>query len=477
MRILTLVCALSVTSAAIAQPAADKKPAKKAVAVKSLDELLKQVETGGTGLDGEVRAREAEFVGRKDQQRQLLDEALAREEALAKRSASLEAQFEANEARAVELETLLQKRLGSTGELFGVVRQVAGDTSGHVRNSIVSAQLPDRHLFLDELGQSKQLPSIDELQKLWFVLQQEMTESGRVARFEADVVEPGGQTVKREVVRVGTFNAVGDGRYLRWLPESGKLAVLGRQPPSRYLSTVRDLERAKSGQVRFALDPSRGSILSLVVQAPSNEERLEQGGTVGYIIIFLGAAAFGFGILRLLWILVVATRVRLQLARPDDPKPGNALGRVLSVAPPGVPADIETLERKLDEAVLKEGSKIERYLWLIKVVSAVAPLLGLLGTVTGMINTFQQITLYGTGDPKMMAGGISEALMTTMLGLCVAIPLVLLHSGLASLCRRIVDVLHEQAAGLIALRAEGATGAAPTAAPATAPTAAPVEAQ
>jgi len=465
MRTLALaaLCLATLASGALAEPAPDTKAKAKAkaAAAKSLDDLLKQVQSGGIGLDGEVSAREAEFVAKKDEQQQLLDAALAREEALSKRSAALEAQFEANEGRAAELEALLQKRLGSTGELFGVVRQVAGDTSGHVRNSIVSAQLPDRHLFLDELGQSKQLPSIDELQKLWFSLQQEMTESGKVVRFEANVVEPGGKSVKRDVVRVGTFNAVADGKYLRWLPESGKLAVLGRQPPTRYLSTVRDLEQAKGGQVRFAVDPSRGSILSLVVQAPSNEERIEQAGTVGYIIIVLGVVTFGFGILRLLWILVVAARVRLQLAKPDEPKTGNALGRVMSVAPPGAEGDIETLERKLDEAVLKEGGKIERYLWLIKVVSAVAPLLGLLGTVTGMINTFQQITLYGTGDPKMMAGGISEALMTTMLGLCVAVPLVLLHSGLASLCRRVVDVLHEQAAGLIAMRAERAALPAP----------------
>lgn len=460
MRTLLIASLLLTTCVSLAQPNSEKK----ATPARSLDDLLKQVEAGGMGFDSRMNDREAAFVAKKDEQQALLDAALAREVALSKRSASLEYQFEANEGRAAELEMLLQKRLGSTGELFGVVRQVAGDTGGRVRNSLVSAQLPNRHQFLNKLGQSKKLPSIEELRKLWFVLQQEMTESGKVVRFKADVVEPGGETVEREVIRVGTFNAVADGKYLRWLPETGKLAVLGRQPPTRFLSTVSDLENATSGQVRFALDPSRGSILSLVVQTPSAEERIEQGGVVGYIIIVLGVVTFVFGVLRLLWILVIALRMRLQLARPDQPKKNNALGRVMSVVPPGTGADIESLERRLDEVVLKEGSKIERYLWMIKVVSAVAPLLGLLGTVTGMINTFQQITLYGTGDPKLMAGGISEALMTTMLGLTVAIPLVLLHSGLASLCRRIVDVLHEQAAGIIALQAEKTTGAGTAAA-------------
>jgi biopolymer transport protein ExbB len=116
--------------------------------------------------------------------------------------------------------------------------------------------------------------------------------------------------------------------------------------------------------------------------------------------------------------------------------------------------DVETLELKLDEAILKNTPALERFLTMIKVLAVVAPLLGLLGTVTGMINTFQAITLFGTGDPKLMANGISQALVTTMEGLWVAIPLTFLHALVASRSRSIINTLEEQAAGIVAVHAE-----------------------
>jgi biopolymer transport protein ExbB len=142
----------------------------------------------------------------------------------------------------------------------------------------------------------------------------------------------------------------------------------------------------------------------------------------------------------------------------DHPKPDNPLGRVLTVYQQNRGVDPETLELKLDEVVMRESSQIERFLWLVKTVSVVAPLMGLLGTVTGMIQTFQAITLFGAGDPKMMAGGISEALVTTMLGLITAIPLVLLHATLANSARRINDILEEQSTGFVAIESEGQHG-------------------
>ena len=117
-------------------------------------------------------------------------------------------------------------------------------------------------------------------------------------------------------------------------------------------------------------------------------------------------------------------------------------------------ANVETLELKLAEAIFREMPKLTRSLLFIKIISVVAPLMGLLGTVTGMIQTFQAITLYGTGDPKLMAGGISQALVTTVLGLTVAIPMVLLHTLVSGRSKRIVQVLQEQSAGIIAEHSE-----------------------
>jgi biopolymer transport protein ExbB len=363
----------------------------------------------------------------------------------------LESRFEANEIALTTLEDTLTERLGALGELFGVVRQAAGDTRSHVAVSLVSAQIPGRDTFLEELGKNKSLPSIESLEKLWFIMHQEMTELGRVTRFPATVVTVDGEQSERDVIRVGPFNAISNGLYLVY--EDGKLRELPRQPAGTYLDTVASFENATGDMARLALDPSRGSILRVLIQSPGFTERIQQGGGVGYAIITLGLVAGALAIVR--WVLVsfAGRRVAAQ-KKSDEIRDTNPLGRVLGVYAANKTADVETLELKLDEVIMRESAGLQKMLWAVKVVSVVAPLMGLLGTVTGMIRTFQAITLFGTGDPKMMAGGISEALVTTMLGLWVAIPLVLLHALVSNTSKGVIEILEEQAAGLIAKRAE-----------------------
>ncbi|MCH2173741.1 MotA/TolQ/ExbB proton channel family protein [Myxococcota bacterium] len=422
-------------------------------ASESLQKLLDQVKQGWQEEDKTNKDRESEFRQKKADQERLLAQAkddLKREE---DRSVALEKQFEQNEIRIAQLEETLKERMGNLGELFGVVRQVAGDTRGNVDGSIVSSQLPGRGDFLMELGKSKALPSIDSLERLWFELQREMTEQGRIVRFPATVVTTDGAETTSDVVRVGAFNAIANGKYLYWDPEVRKLKELGRQPEARYLGTVSGFEAATDGAEPLAVDPSRGAILSLLVQTPSLSERIQMGGYIGYGIIILGSLAGALGIVRFVYVWSVNRKVVSQ-QKTEQADEGNPLGRVLSIYESNKDVDTETLELKLDEAILRESANLDRYLWAIKVVSVVAPLMGLLGTVTGMIATFQAITLFGTGDPKLMAGGISEALVTTMLGLCAAIPLTLIHAGVANFSKGVVDVLEEQSAGLVATRAE-----------------------
>ena len=450
---------LAIALSALGLAASPALAADEAPRAKSLDELLKQVQSGWRTERSEIQQREEEFKQAKQEQQRKLADAKATRAHEERRSEEMELRFEENEVRITELEEILRERLGNLGELFGVVRQVAGDTGGQVESSLVSSQIPDRGPFLVELGQSKALPSIGSLEKLWFSLQQEMTESGKVVRYSATVIGADGQEVERQVVRVGVFNAISDGKYLRWLPEVGKLAELGRQPPGRYLGTVRKFEEAREGLNTFAIDPSRGSILSMLIETPGRVERIQQGGPIGYAIIFLGVLAGLFGLARLGVVFFTNRRVKAQ-QKSDQASDKNPLGRVLNVYAENRDADLETLELKLDEAILRESSKLDRFLWAIKVVSVVAPLMGLLGTVTGMIRVFTTITLVGTGDPKMMASGISEALVTTMLGLFVAIPLVLIHAFVSSGRKEIVEVLAEQSAGMVARRAEGGTSVA-----------------
>jgi biopolymer transport protein ExbB len=419
----------------------------------SIDELLERVRAGWRASKKQNETREREFRAARSQQKNLLEQAKAKQAAFEARSAELEQAFDDNELEIAKQEDNLHQKLGSLGELFGVVRQVAGDTRSQVENSIVSAEFGGRIPFLEKLGQSKALPSIEHLERLWATILQEMTESSKVSRFTTSVVLVNGEEVQQQVVRIGSFNAVSQGKYLKWISDIGKLGEVGRQPAPKYATTVGDLESANSGLVKFAVDPARGQILALLVSTPTFTERIEFGGAVGYAIIGLGLVTFVFGIVRLVIVTLVNRKVASQ-KKSNVPSEGNPLGRVLKIHADNPDLDTESLELKFEEQVLKETAKIESFLWLIKVVSAIAPLMGLLGTVTGMINTFQIITLFGTGDPKMMANGISEALVTTMLGLVVAIPLVLLHSVLHSMARNVTNVLDEQSTGLVALRAE-----------------------
>jgi biopolymer transport protein ExbB len=439
--------------AATADETAKAKAAAAAPKPASLQDLLEMVERGFTVERKENSDRYAAFVRAKDEQQQLLEQAraeLGRQENL---SEKLERRYNENEPAIAESEARLTGRMGELGELFGVVRQVATDLSGQTWDSLTSSQLSGRGDLLDRLGRSKELPSTEDLERLWYELNREIIEQGKIVRYDAEVLTLDGKKETQEVVRAGPFSVVANGKYLLWESADQILVEMNRQPPSKYLDTVAGFANAASGYVQFALDPSRGSLLNMLVETPSRIERVQQGGAVGAVIIVLGILGGLIGLWRWIAISITSRKVAAQRkqSRGDD---GNPLGRILKIYQDDRAADTETLELKLDEVVLRETSKLERFLWLVKTVSVVSPLLGLLGTVTGMIQTFQAIALFGAGDPKMMAGGISEALVTTMLGLTVAIPMVLLYETLANSTRRLTDILDEQSAGLIAQRAE-----------------------
>jgi len=426
--------------------------------VLSLDELLRQVEQGRVGDAREFKEREQRFIAARSEQRQLLQQATATKTAEERRSEELETTFEENEIRTNEKSEALDRRLGSLKELFGVLQQVAGDTQAVLASSLTSVQFPDRGGALgelaDKMGTSSQLASIEEIEHLWFELQREMVEQSKVVRFPATVITTDGHSEQRDVARVGVFNIVSDGKYLQYVPETENLVELPRQPQQkRFVAATSATMAADTGLVNFGIDPTRGQILSLLIQAPDLRERINQGGIVGYIIIGLGFVALLIALERLLTLGITGRKVSAQLS-DRQPADSNPLGRVLIAAEKQKDASLETLELKLQEAILKELPSLQRALLFLKIIAVVAPLMGLLGTVTGMIQTFQVITLFGTGDPKLMAGGISQALVTTVLGLTVAIPTVLLHTLVTGRSRRISHVLQQQAAGIIAERSE-----------------------
>jgi biopolymer transport protein ExbB len=319
---------------------------------------------------------------------------------------------------------------------------------------MITAQLPERAAQLSALAESEGHPGIDEIQTLWLLLQEEMTEASKVAVFDAPVVSKDGTATPRRVLRVGTFSAYADEDFLRYVPETGELLVLSRQPAARYRRAVREFATAPGGLAPLSVDPTRGSLLGMLSYTPSLRERIDQGGVIALIIIALGAVGMLLALWRGIYLSVVYLRIQNQMKHLEQPLPNNPLGRVLA-AVEGVSLDEEELlQLKLDEAVLAELPALERGNGVIKLLAATSPLLGLLGTVTGMILTFQAISLFGTGDPKLMAGGISQALVTTVLGLVVAIPLLFSHSVIAYLSRVMIQRLDEQCAGVLARTAE-----------------------
>ena len=421
--------------------------------IQTLEQLLEITENDRQASGVINDQREQTFLATRDRQKFLLEQAVARLDQEEKRSVRLQKQFEENEKTLEDIQETLRIRIGNFGELFGVVRQVAGETIAIVKNSIVSLQFPNREKNLTDLAEARGIPSIEQMHDLRVELLREMSQSGQVQRFQKQVVLPGGSIVDAEIVRVGVFNAITENFFLQFVPDTQSLQVLARQPARRYQSMAEDLFALDTGYTTMAVDPSRGQILSLLIQAPGLAERINQGGLVGYFIIFIGLLGLALSLWRLLVLRQDGQAINQQLTT-DIASQDNALGRILSVHNEHDAMDTESLELKIDEAILKEVPKLEKYHSIIKVFAAVAPLLGLLGTVVGMIVTFQALTLFGTGDPKLMAGGISQALVTTMLGLIVAIPLVFLHSVLTSWSGTLIEVLEEQSAGLIARHAE-----------------------
>ena len=441
-----------------AQPAEEKK-----IEALSMDELLRLVEQGRINEDAENRRREARFRSRRNEQQRLLDQAEVdrrREEARSKR---LEAQFEENqEIIAIKREQLSQS-LGSLIELFGHMTAAANDLRGNFETSIISSQYAGRVEFLDELvaniSESERLPSMNDIEKLWFYMQQEATESGKVVSFNAEVIEPNGERRTQRVVRVGSFNLVDeDGNYLDWVSEKSKIEKLARQPSGPFNGWAEDLAAADEGLHPFGIDPTGptgGSFLASLIDAPTLIERWQQGRVIGFLITLLGAFALFLALSRLIRLSAIKRGVDAQL-KSDKPAENNPLGRVLGVYEQNAQQNLDVLELKMGEAILRERPEIERGLALLKIIAAVAPLMGLLGTVTGMILTFQGIVIFGAGDPKSMAGGISQALVTTVLGLIVAIPTVLLHTLVSGRSNAILHILEEESTGIVAARAERA---------------------
>lgn len=418
------------------------------------DQLLERIRSERLNEQQAMQVREQVFIAQRAEQARLLEEArraLAEQEAEAAR---LKADFERQERTLTEQEQLLARQSGDLGALFGVIRQSAGDMAGQWQDSVLNAQYPERLTQLRTLAQSRTLPSTDDLQNYWLLLLEDLAASGRIEQQTLPVVGADGLRREQPVLRMGTFSAYADGQFLRYDADAAQLLAPPRQPAGA--DQVADFLKTREALAPLTLDPTRGTLLDQLQRAPTLWDRVQQGGLVGGVILALGVVGLLLALWRMLWLAGVARGVQGQMRDLGNPRDDNALGRIIGVlGERSQLADLDTLELRLDEAILLETPPLEKGQGLLKLLAAVAPLLGLLGTVTGMIVTFQAITQSGSGDASLMADGISQALVTTVLGLVVAIPLLFLHALLASRSKALIQLLEQQSAGLIALHLSG----------------------
>jgi biopolymer transport protein ExbB len=448
-------------AAALAAGFSSPALAQQFAAANSLDELLTEVQRVRADEEAQFQTRVNEFNANTAEQQRMLTEAQGRRETLDRASQALANQYSTNELRINDLNRQLREKADGLGlsQVFGLARQAANDAASVLQQSLITTQFPpapgelSRDEFLRAFAASRTTPSSAELERLWIEIQREMTASGQVVRYQTQVVQPGGAAAPGEVVRIGPFTATSDGQFLAYLPALGSLNVLPRPLPKEFMEIAERFEEATSGYAQAVVDSARGVLIGLYIERPTNLERIELGEEVGYVIILvgvLGALAF---VVQLVYLVIVRLSVTRQLKNLDTPTGNNPLGRVL-LAFKGdkgrIEEDADVAELRITEAVLREVPKLERFQAFLRLCVAAGPLLGLIGTVWGMIITFQSITEQGSADPRLMATGIGQAMIATILGLGIAVPLLFAGALLNSLSRGLIQVLDEQSAGMLA---------------------------
>ena len=363
--------------------------------------------------------------------------------------------FSDNENKLARLEEKLRLETGSLGELFGVVRQNAKELGAELSSTVNSVDRAEHTTTVEQIIDAKSLPSMRQLSGLWMSMVEQIQASSELSKSQIAFINGEGNTQNVNAYRLGSIGLVTDQGYVSWNTEREDAIAYLKQPENG--PTLTSLSSLANGEVaNVVVDPSRGFMLEQLALTPSLSDRLQAGGVVGKVILGLLAIGLIIALVRGVSLSIARQKIRAQLKNPE--KAGdNPLGRVLAVYNKEQNQTVEALELRLLEAVVDEQTHLEKGLSMLKLLAALAPMLGLLGTVTGMIETFQVITQFGNGDPKVMAGGISMALVTTVLGLVAAMPLLLAHNILSTQAENIRNILEKQGIGLVAEQAEKTT--------------------
>ncbi len=363
--------------------------------------------------------------------------------------------FSDNENKLARLEEKLRLETGSLGELFGVVRQNAKELGAELSSTVNSVDRAEHTATVEQIIDAKSLPSMPQLSGLWMSMVEQIQASSELSKSQIAFINGEGNTQNVDAYRLGSIGLVTDQGYVSWNTQREDAIAYLKQPDNG--PTLTSLSSLANGEVaNVVVDPSRGFMLEQLALTPSLSDRLQAGGVVGKVILGLLAIGLIIALVRGVSLSIARQKIRAQLKNPEQAG-DNPLGRVLAVYNKEQNQTVEALELRLLEAVVDEQTHLEKGLSMLKLLAALAPMLGLLGTVTGMIETFQVITQFGNGDPKVMAGGISMALVTTVLGLVAAMPLLLAHNILSTQAENIRNILEKQGIGLVAEQAEKTT--------------------
>ncbi|TGA68414.1 MotA/TolQ/ExbB proton channel family protein [Aliivibrio fischeri] len=386
-------------------------------------------------------------------------EYLAQKKALEERKRKVQKQidmlaktFSKNEGELAKQEEKLRLDTGSLGELFGVVRQAAKELESENQTSVTGADSTQYSQAVTSIVAAKTLPTLPQLTDLWLSMNEQIQASAELKESEVKVIDGEGNIASQLAYRIGSIGLISEQGYLHWDGKRQDATYYSKQPENG--PRLNSLSELSEGNVEtMIVDPSRGFMLDQLALTPSLFERLQAGGVVGQIILTLLVIGLIIAIFRGSKLALVQQQIKKQLKTPETPT-NNPLGRILSVYDEEKHRNVESLELRLLEAIVDEQQGLEKGLSMLKLLAALAPMLGLLGTVTGMIETFQVITQFGNGDPKVMAGGISMALVTTVLGLVAAMPLLFAHNILSTQAENVRSILEKQGIGLVAIQAE-----------------------
>lgn len=360
--------------------------------------------------------------------------------------------FSENENKLARLEEKLRLETGSLGELFGVVRQNAKELGAELNSTINSVDRGAHTETVNQIIDAKSLPSMPQLSGLWASMNEQIQASAELSKSQIAFINGEGNTQTVDAFRLGSIGLVTEQGYVSWNTQREDAIAYLKQPSNG--PTLASLSSLANGEVsNVVVDPSRGFMLEQLALTPSLTDRLQAGGVVGKVILGLLAIGLIIALVRGVSLMIARQKIRCQLKNSEQAG-DNPLGRILAVYDKEQNQTVEALELRLLEAVVDEQTHLEKGLSMLKLLAALAPMLGLLGTVTGMIETFQVITQFGNGDPKVMAGGISMALVTTVLGLVAAMPLLLAHNILSTQAENIRNILEKQGIGLVAEQAE-----------------------